>query len=457
MGIKALDIVKWYHGHEFFFHWIHREIKIVQMTMMMLPIFFLLFISLPSHLLSLSIYEDQDYGRLVPDVIKSRGFELETHQVITDDSYILTVFRIVNPLAPKTPKSLKPVVLSHGLVGSGNDFLVTTPGGDLNETIYKNRKDLDNVDFDKDGNNLGFILANLGYDVWLLQSRGTYYSLGHQIYDADKDAEYWQFTFDDMALSDAPAVIGHILNVTQREDVAWIGHSQGTSTMFALLADRPEYSKKVKPFIALGPAVRMDNSRASIVGFPFVQDLLITAGHRCFGPSFLTRKFAKFCENPIFNKICAQLSGVLLGFDKKMINETRLPIYVWNDPSGTSCWNLAHFGQIIHNKQFKKMDYGWRKNLERYGSVHPPKYDLAKIDSPDIALFYGPADTTVGAGDVDKLIDELQVDLLLDYEIPAPNWNHLDHIFSSQTGLYQNNVIALLLDQYRDGQIKSMN
>lgn len=120
-----------------------------------------------------------DYGKTIPEVIKSRGFEEETHYITTGDGYILTTYRIVNPFATKELKSPHPIILSHGLIGTGNDFLVTDGGGNLNETIFNSRGDLSKIDFEVDGNNLGFILANLGYDVWLPQTRGTYYSLNH--------------------------------------------------------------------------------------------------------------------------------------------------------------------------------------------------------------------------------------------------------------------------------------
>lgn len=42
-------------------------------------------------------YSDPDVDRTVPELIASRKFVCETHYVTTDDGYILTVHRIVNP------------------------------------------------------------------------------------------------------------------------------------------------------------------------------------------------------------------------------------------------------------------------------------------------------------------------------------------------------------------------
>ena len=39
-----------------------------------------------------------------------------------------------------------------------------------------------------------------------------------------------------------------------------MGMSQGSNVMFALLSSRPSFNRKIKPFIALCPAVRINNA-----------------------------------------------------------------------------------------------------------------------------------------------------------------------------------------------------
>ncbi|RWS07312.1 hypothetical protein B4U79_09367, partial [Dinothrombium tinctorium] len=55
-------------------------------------------------------------------------FQAEAHNVTTDDGYILTLHRIVNPCHKGRAK---PVLLQHGLLGSSVDFIINSPGGDI--------------------------------------------------------------------------------------------------------------------------------------------------------------------------------------------------------------------------------------------------------------------------------------------------------------------------------------
>lgn len=63
-----------------------------------------------------------------------------------------------------------------------------------------------------------------------------------------------------MGYYDTPAFIDYILAATNQENLYYIGHSQGTTSFFAMASQRPEYNQKVRLMIALAPVVYLSNS-----------------------------------------------------------------------------------------------------------------------------------------------------------------------------------------------------
>ena len=45
---------------------------------------------------------------------------------------------------------------------------------------------------------IAYQLAEENYDVWLMGYRGTFGSRQHQIFDADTDKEFWDFSFEEI-------------------------------------------------------------------------------------------------------------------------------------------------------------------------------------------------------------------------------------------------------------------
>lgn len=69
-----------------------------------------------------------------------------------------------------------------------------------------------------------FLLARAGFDVWLGNNRGSFYSEEHVKYSV-KDKEFWEFDFEEMGVFDLPAFIDFILMQTASQKLTYIGHS----------------------------------------------------------------------------------------------------------------------------------------------------------------------------------------------------------------------------------------
>lgn len=134
---------------------------------------------------------DSDSNRPLDELITSRGYFPEIHKVKTRDGYILSLYRIKRPswrwifgiFGPG--KKIKPVLLQHGLLAAGHDWVLSSAKAGLpDELVEKILKD-DGIIPKGEGDNLAYVLTDLGYDVWISNTRGNIYSREHEHLDPD--------------------------------------------------------------------------------------------------------------------------------------------------------------------------------------------------------------------------------------------------------------------------------
>jgi len=424
---------------------------------------------------------DPDASRTVHELIESRGFLSQTHEVHTEDGFILVLHRIVNPFLSdmnrKSEHHLKPVLLAHGTANHAGHWLLNSDDGHLDpsmledeEVINDNNNTNNSEDEDsfltkgrrkKTCNNLGFLLANLGYDVWLSNQRGNRYSNRHKKFTPD-DPEYWNFTIDDMVEYDLPAMINYILNLTGRKNLAYVGNSQGSTVMFGLLATKPSFNHKVKPFIALCPPVRISN--ALRIPIPWIRakipipDVIKIPALRIFNYLLLSTGSGPLL--PFIDTLAEMLSsgGTILQhyFDQIIyllstsffdlnLNRDRMSVYTGQANFALSKKNLAHLVQFIIYDEFAKFDYGEEGNMLVYGRPDPPEYDLKNITNRTVGIIYSSNDEWASLEDFESIGTTMKVPLLVDHLIPNERWGHIDYIFGSEVGTVVNEPILDIL------------
>ena len=155
---------------------------------------------------------------------------------------------------------------------------------------------------------VAFQLSDLGFDVWLGNSRGNTYSRKHVSLNADEDLGYWNFSYvtiieqlfdleklksnetnrvktkwcpffirwDEMGKYDIPAVIKYVLKTTGRQKMIYIGHSLGCAMFFIAMIDHPKLNDKIELMIALAPASSMAYFKNYLRLFsPFVDQIAV--------------------------------------------------------------------------------------------------------------------------------------------------------------------------------------
>lgn len=93
-------------------------------------------------------------------------------------------------------------------------------------------------------------------------ARGTKSSKNHVNLSSSghKRKQYWSFSLHEIGIYDLPACIDHVLRDTNQNHLQYIGFSQGTTVLFIMLSEWPEYNDKISSMIALAPIVFMKHS-----------------------------------------------------------------------------------------------------------------------------------------------------------------------------------------------------
>jgi lysosomal acid lipase/cholesteryl ester hydrolase len=353
-----------------------------------------------------------------------KGYKIETHYVTTPDGYILTMFRI--PCGKGSTEVGPPVILQHGLLDSS----FTWVSNDESES-------------------LGYILADSGFDVWFGNNRGNRYGRNHTTLDPDNSTSgFWDFSWDEMALLDVPSMIHFVKDTTKYDKVQWVGHSEGTTQMFAAASSTSyERDKSVGGasaeedfltsailsldlFVALAPAAYVSNQRSKVVELLANSDViyrLIDRGVVEFLPYGPIEQIApEICQ--MEDKLCDFVLMALCG-PTLQLNSSRIQVYVSETPAGTSIQNMMHWLQAALTPTFQRYDFGTPElNVEHYGTTSPPLYDLSKLQV-NTALFSGGNDYLADSTDVQKIRNEVPSSRIV-YDDVQEDYAHLDFVWA---------------------------
>eukprot|EP00071_Canis_lupus_P032464 XP_022266021.1 lipase member J isoform X3 [Canis lupus familiaris] len=237
----------------------------------------------------------------ISQIISYWGYPDEVYDIVTEDGYVLGLYRIPYGKTNNDNSTQRLVVyLQHGLFTSASSWISNLPN-----------------------NSLGFILADAGYDVWMGNSRGTTWSRKHTYLNTNSK-EFWAFSFDEMAKYDLPASINFIVRHTGQEGIFYVGHSQGTSIAFITFSTIPKIAGRIKVFFALAPVFSIKNSNSPLIKMAYRWRSLIKS-----------RMDVYMSQNPAGTSIQNMVHW------SQLFNSSHLRAFDWGSPA----LNLVHFNQ----------------------------------------------------------------------------------------------------------------
>lgn len=70
---------------------------------------------------------------------------------------------------------------------------------------------------------------------------------------SSEDPRFWDWSVDDLARYDVPAMVDAVLATTGHSSLVWIGHSQGNAQAFMAFSQDPALARKISALVALAP------------------------------------------------------------------------------------------------------------------------------------------------------------------------------------------------------------
>ncbi|XP_031626275.1 lipase 3-like [Contarinia nasturtii] len=350
------------------------------------------------------------------EMIEYNGYYAEEHSVITEDGYNLTIFRCNSKSV--SPDTKKVVLLHHGLLSSSDDYSTNDPSQAL-----------------------AYIMADAGYDVFLSNHRGNFYSRRHITLDPDilnMSERFWNFSWYEVAIYDYPAIFDYVLEETKQPKVYVVGHSQGTTCMMTLLSEKPEYNDYFYAVSLMAPVGYLKHTgRPLQILEKFHNQLLVFENTELLPRSPIGKFGGKICSSKLLGTFCESLLELVLGQSEGQQDSTTLRNNICHGPSGASFNQILHYGSEISYDYFGKY---------MRDSKVPSDFDLSKIRVP-ISLHYSPNDKLSNSADVEKLIPKLNNSLALTQVVNQTEFNHIDFIWGKDAAKLVYSVILSFFEE----------
>jgi len=359
-----------------------------------------------------------------PELIRKNGYPCEEYWVHTEDEYILALHRIPHG-KDQDPSVRRPVIfVQHGLLCSSADWVIPYPE-----------------------KGLGYILADAGYDVWMGNFRGNTYSRNHTFLDPEHTKSgFWDFSWDEMARYDLPAMIEFVLEYTEEEEMFYAGHSMGTTAFMAMHKYRQDLGAKIRLANLLAPVAGEANMGGPIgwIADSWIEGMLewllglMGIGEFLPDSLFIDCLASLFChEGELTQGLCTNILFIICGFDEAQLNKTLLPDILHHTPAGASTYTILHYAQEKQIPGFHAYDWGDpQTNFQHHHEYEPPMYDLGAVTTP-VALYWSDNDYFAMPGDIlDTIMGLPNIVSGMNHNVEFELFTHLDFLWGIDADRY---------------------
>ncbi|CAH0555571.1 unnamed protein product [Brassicogethes aeneus] len=315
---------------------------------------------------------DPDICDSFESIVKRYGYQMENITVQTDDGYILQNFRISRVGTNMQNITGPPLVIWHAFDRNARCFVVNEKDslGILTTTSALHFSCSYFV---------AFYYADAGYDVWLPNVRGTVFS--SHISLTPNDAEYWDFSYGKIGKNDVKAVVEMIVEKTGQKLIT-MGHSLGTSALFVYASAYPEdASKNLKGIIAHAPAINLYHTKTIYLSILSNIPDLVRTNFGLFKINYIDSSLETACQYKLVEPFCELLINSLFGKSDNINLKYSLPKFTGRGNEPISSQVFINYLQMIQQKgYFADYSYGPLKNLQVYGKINPPAFNLKNIN-----------------------------------------------------------------------------
>ncbi|PJZ69420.1 hydrolase [Leptospira perolatii] len=271
----------------------------------------------------------------------------EVHFARTKDGWNIALHRHI----PQQPiQELAPVIVVHGI--ATNKFV---------------------ADLDK-RHSLPYFLKLRGFEVFAVSLRGA----GSSYHESNSG--YEDFTFDDLAKYDVPAIIEKVMAITGKPRINWVGHSMGAMIMYAYMGIcKKEDKQKIACFVAMGGPGNLNHLGLSLIGllsrFPRARKVLDLK----FGASMLA---------PVAGEIFTPVDEML--YNPKATSGKTVKKVMKNAIENISEGVIEQFMSWIETKRMTSLN-GFYDYIENQKEITVPSFFIAgakdAIGTPETVRF----------------------------------------------------------------------